>query len=75
MVCLQGLFFDCPADVMEQRLMERGKTSGRSDDNAETIRKRSVTAVAAFCFAGICTVLSHAIRKEAARWAVNTFVH
>ena len=37
---LQVLFFDCPADVMEQRLMERGKTSGRSDDNAETIRKR-----------------------------------
>ena len=36
------LFFDCPPDVMEQRLTERGKTSGRSDDNAETIRKRSV---------------------------------
>lgn len=38
--CTQVLFFDCPADVMEQRLTERGKTSGRSDDNAETIRKR-----------------------------------
>ena len=38
--CMQVLFFDCPADVMEQRLMERGKTSGRSDDNEETIRKR-----------------------------------
>lgn len=37
---LQVLFFDCPPDVMEQRLMERGKTSGRSDDNEETIRKR-----------------------------------
>ncbi len=39
------LFFDCPPDVMEQRLMERGKTSGRSDDNEETIRKRYVLLV------------------------------
>lgn len=34
------LFFDCPEEVMESRLMERGKTSGRADDNAESIRKR-----------------------------------
>ncbi|EGX94064.1 uridylate kinase [Cordyceps militaris CM01] len=34
------LFFDCPEKVMEARLMERGKTSGRADDNAESIRKR-----------------------------------
>jgi UMP-CMP kinase len=34
------LFFDCPEDVMEARLLERGKTSGRSDDNIETIKKR-----------------------------------
>lgn len=45
--CMQVLFFDCPADVMEQRLTERGKTSGRSDDNAETIRKRWVLAFTA----------------------------
>ena len=55
---VQVLFFDCPADVMEQRLMERGKTSGRSDDNAETIRKRSVTAAAEVCFAGICIIMA-----------------
>ncbi|DBA72571.1 hypothetical protein WJX79_010793 [Trebouxia sp. C0005] len=41
--CDMVLFFDCPLDVMEQRLMERGKTSGRSDDNEETIRKRFKT--------------------------------
>ena len=35
------LFFDCPEDVMVERLLERGKTSGRSDDNEATIRKRS----------------------------------
>ena len=39
------LFFDCPEDEMEKRLMERGKTSGRADDNAESIRKRFRTFV------------------------------
>ena len=34
------LFFDCPEDVMEERLLDRGKTSGRSDDNLESIKKR-----------------------------------
>lgn len=34
------LFFDCPEKEMEKRLLERGKTSGRSDDNAESIKKR-----------------------------------
>eukprot|EP00878_Enallax_costatus_P006434 GHUV01006746.1.p1 GENE.GHUV01006746.1~~GHUV01006746.1.p1 ORF type:complete len:269 (+),score=100.18 GHUV01006746.1:174-980(+) len=39
------LAFDCPEEVMEQRLLKRGETSGRSDDNAETIRKRFATFV------------------------------
>lgn len=39
------LFFDCPENVMEERLLERGKTSGRSDDNAESIRKRFRTFI------------------------------
>ena len=34
------LFFDCPEPVMLERLLERGKTSGRDDDNAESIKKR-----------------------------------
>jgi len=37
------LFMDCPEDVMLQRLMKRGETSGRVDDNIESIRKRFVT--------------------------------
>lgn len=37
------LFLDCSEKVMEVRLLERGKTSGRSDDNIETIRKRFMT--------------------------------
>jgi|GEM_PF-34572 len=41
---VQGVwFFDCPQNVMEKRLVERGKTSGRSDDNLESIRKRFET--------------------------------
>ena len=34
------LVFDVPDSKMTARLLERGKTSGRSDDNEETIRKR-----------------------------------
>lgn len=34
------LFLTCPEDVLLQRLLERGKTSGREDDNAESIKKR-----------------------------------
>ena len=37
------LFMDCPEDVMLQRLMKRSETSGRVDDNIESIRKRFVT--------------------------------
>ena len=39
------LFLDCPEDVMESRLLKRGETSGREDDNAESIRKRFRTFV------------------------------
>lgn len=39
------LFFDCPEDVMTERLLNRGKTSGRSDDNEESIKKRFKTFV------------------------------
>lgn len=38
--CSFLLFFDVPDDVMLSRLLERGKTSGRPDDNEETIAKR-----------------------------------
>lgn len=39
------LFYDCPETEMEKRLLIRGKTSGRADDNAESIRKRFRTFV------------------------------
>ena len=38
--CALTLFYDLSTEVMEQRLIERGKTSGRADDNIETIKKR-----------------------------------
>ncbi|KDN45972.1 UMP-CMP kinase [Tilletiaria anomala UBC 951] len=34
------LFLRCTEEVMLERLLERGKTSGRTDDNAESIKKR-----------------------------------
>ncbi|KAG0650951.1 Uridylate kinase [Hyphodiscus hymeniophilus] len=34
------LFFDCPEEEMQKRLLKRGKTSGRTDDNEESIKKR-----------------------------------
>lgn len=39
------LFFDCPEETMRERLLNRGKTSGRSDDNEESIKKRFKTFV------------------------------
>lgn len=37
------LHFDCPEEVMEQRLLSRAASSGRHDDNIESIRKRFTT--------------------------------
>lgn len=34
------LFFVTTEEVMLERLLERGKTSGREDDNVESIKKR-----------------------------------
>jgi adenylate kinase len=43
--CSFVLFFDCPEETMRSRLLERGKTSGRADDNASSIVKRFHTFV------------------------------
>ena len=34
------MYFDCPENVLEARLLERGKSSGRADDNIASIKKR-----------------------------------
>lgn len=39
------VFLDCPEDVMRERLLKRGETSGRTDDNEESIIKRFRTFV------------------------------
>ena len=39
------LFFDCDEKTMRERLLNRGKTSGRADDNEESITKRFRTFV------------------------------
>jgi len=37
------LFYSCPEDVLRERLLKRGETSGRADDNDESIKKRFKT--------------------------------
>uniref|UniRef100_A0A7I5EDQ0 Adenylate kinase isoenzyme 1 n=1 Tax=Haemonchus contortus TaxID=6289 RepID=A0A7I5EDQ0_HAECO len=37
------IYFDVPQDILVQRLLHRAKTSGRADDNMETIKKRLET--------------------------------
>ncbi|KAJ1888034.1 bifunctional uridylate/adenylate kinase [Kickxella alabastrina] len=39
------LYFECPETTLLERLLDRGKTSGRSDDNIESIKKRFRTYV------------------------------
>lgn len=39
------LFLQCTEEIMLQRLLKRGETSGRTDDNVESIKKRFRTFV------------------------------
>ena len=41
--CAFVLFFDCREDLLMARLIKRGETSGRADDNEASIKKRFVT--------------------------------
>ena len=41
--CTAVIYFDVADETMTKRLLERGKTSGRVDDNEETIKKRLET--------------------------------
>ena len=41
--CRGMLYLRLSDDVMRERLLKRGKTSGRADDNEETIKKRLTT--------------------------------
>merc|ERR1711887_149600 len=38
--CAHILYFEVSDDTMTKRLLKRGETSGRADDNVETIKKR-----------------------------------
>ena len=40
---LGALVYDCPIEVLERRILGRAETSGRSDDNLESARKRFKT--------------------------------
>ncbi|KAJ2656628.1 bifunctional uridylate/adenylate kinase [Coemansia sp. RSA 1200] len=61
------LFFDCPEDILVGRLLERGKTSGRADDNKESIKKRFLT----YLFATSPVILDYAKQGKLIRIASN----
>jgi UMP-CMP kinase len=42
-IVLGVLNFQCPISVLEKRILERAKASGRSDDNLTSLRKRFTT--------------------------------
>lgn len=37
---LGSLVYECPLEELERRILDRGRTSGRSDDNKDTLRRR-----------------------------------
>ena len=41
--CVKVINFECSDAVMTRRLLQRGQTSGRVDDNEATIKKRLAT--------------------------------
>jgi hypothetical protein len=43
------LFYNCPENQLERRLLERGEASGRSDDNPDSFRKRFRTSPIPAC--------------------------
>jgi len=50
-VCLSRfvLFLSCSEEVMLKRLLHRGETSGRADDNVESIQKRFRKSLSLTC--------------------------
>ncbi|PVU90112.1 hypothetical protein BB559_002448 [Furculomyces boomerangus] len=38
--CQSVLYFECPEQVLFERILKRSETSGRADDNAESLKKR-----------------------------------
>ena len=78
--CTLVIYFELSDEVMTQRLMKRGETSGRVDDNEETIKKRLQTfhehSKPVIChYEERCKTVSTDTgreRREVASWEVNT---
>jgi len=46
---LGTLVFDCPVEILQERILSRGETSGRTDDNLVSAKKRFDTFVEQTC--------------------------
>ena len=71
------LCYEVSEDILEQRLLKRGETSGRADDNIESIRKRFVTfktestpVVEYYLHKGLCTKLDGSLSVDEV-WALT----
>lgn len=62
------LNYQCPLDVLEQRILERAKDSGRADDNLESVKKRFKTFEADTV--PVIDTLRTAAQENDANWAV-----
>ena len=63
------LFFDCPEEVMTQRLL--GRNEGRTDDNVETIKKRfKVQSCRSSCM--LYSSVQMLAIPQSPGWCVNT---
>lgn len=70
------LFLHCPKEELKKRLLERGETSGRADDNVETVLKRfdtfekeSLPVVEQLELLGMVSVNSHTLNPTVSHCA------
>ena len=71
------LYFDCPEEVLRQRVLSRAKYTGRADDNAaalsqrlQTFRERTLPTAEAFAEAGLRTDIDAGAERPAVFRAV-----
>lgn len=62
------LYYQCPLEELERRILERAKDSGRSDDNLESVKKRFRTFESETL--PVIELMRKAAREACATWTV-----
>lgn len=75
------LYFECPIEVLEKRILSRAKYSGRSDDNVEsmkrrfdTFKKETIPTVEFFKGKGKCIEVDTSQNREAVYSLVRNYL-